>query len=222
MKTIYSLALLVTALVPASADVLYSNGPFNGTIGGFAINSDQAISDSFVLTSASTVTGVDFGAITAPGDSITSLQWSIGTAPGDGSLGTGTSPTTDAFLFTNSFDFRVESDSFSTGSISLGAATYYLTLQNAVSAPSNNGPAWVLNNGPSLAFYSCLVCGGGDYRSLAPGDGGSGSEGFDIQGTIGTSSGSVTPEPGSYAALILGFAGVTLVVRSRRAKQRAA
>jgi len=33
-------------------------------------------------------------------------------------------------------------------------------------------------------------------------------------------SGSVAPEPGSYAALILGFGGVTLVVRSRRAKQR--
>jgi len=30
----------------------------------------------------------------------------------------------------------------------------------------------------------------------------------------------VTPEPGSYAALILGFGGVMLVVRSRREKQR--
>jgi hypothetical protein len=30
----------------------------------------------------------------------------------------------------------------------------------------------------------------------------------------------VTPEPGSYAALILGFGGVILAVRSRRAKQR--
>jgi len=32
--------------------------------------------------------------------------------------------------------------------------------------------------------------------------------------------GTVTPEPGSYAALILGFGGVMLVVKSRRAKQR--
>jgi hypothetical protein len=32
--------------------------------------------------------------------------------------------------------------------------------------------------------------------------------------------GNVTPEPGSYAALILGFGGVMLVVRSGRAKQR--
>jgi hypothetical protein len=44
---------------------------------------------------------------------------------------------------------------------------------------------------------------------------GSGSESFDIRGTPGA----VTPEPGSYAALILGFGGVMLVVRSRRAKQ---
>jgi hypothetical protein len=37
---------------------------------------------------------------------------------------------------------------------------------------------------------------------------------------LNASGATVTPEPGSYAALILGFGGVMLVVRSRRAKQR--
>jgi hypothetical protein len=36
-----------------------------------------------------------------------------------------------------------------------------------------------------------------------------------------TNTSSVTPEPGSYAALILAFGGVMLVARSRRAKQSA-
>ena len=39
-------------------------------------------------------------------------------------------------------------------------------------------------------------------------------------GNVELSPSTVTPEPGSYAALILGFGGVMLVVRSRREKQR--
>jgi hypothetical protein len=42
------------------------------------------------------------------------------------------------------------------------------------------------------------------------------NEAFLLNGTNGT----VTPEPGSYAVLILAFGGVMLVARSRRAKQR--
>jgi hypothetical protein len=44
------------------------------------------------------------------------------------------------------------------------------------------------------------------------------NEAFLLNGTNGST---VTPEPGSYAALILGIGGVMLVARSRRAKQRA-
>jgi hypothetical protein len=208
------LALLAIAVVPASADVpLYSNGPINGTYGGWDIFGGQAISDSFFLSSASTVTGVDFGAWTSTGDSVTSVQWSIGTTPGDGSLGGGVANTTDTFLFNNSGVYDIASDTFSTGNISLGAGTYYLTLQNSTTASGTGESFWDINNGPSLGFYSQ----GGGYSSLSPySNGGTGSSAFDIQGPGGT----VTPEPGSYAALILGFGGVMLLVRSRRAKQR--
>ena len=224
MKVGYVLALLAVAVIPASADLdLYSNGPINGNFDAFGIGGvGVSVSDSFVLTSASTVTGVDFGAWTYDfaDKSVTSVQWSIGTTPGDLSLGTGTADTTDTFFGTSTNTlfgagvFTVDSDSFSTGNISLGAGAYYLTLQNAVTAPVNTQAYWDVNNGPSSAFYNadspnpipfanyevvCTTC----------------SEAFDIQGTTGT----VTPEPDSYAVLILGFGGVILAVRSRRSKQ---
>src|SRR5580693_1638822 len=101
MHVEYALALLAMAAVPASAD-LYFNDPINGTLGGYSICCSWAVSDSFVLSSASTLTGVDFGAWTAVGDSVTSVQWSIGTTPGDSSLGNGVATTTDSFVSTAS------------------------------------------------------------------------------------------------------------------------
>jgi len=44
--------------------------------------------------------------------------------------------------------------------------------------------------------------------------------GFPIYNESFTLNAVATPEPGSYAALLLGFGGVMLVARSRRAKQR--
>src|ERR1700733_2950649 len=151
VHTLYALALLAVAVVPASAD-LYSNGPINGTLSAWEICCGESISDSFGLSSASTVTGVDFGAWTYPGDFVTSVQWSIGTTPGDSSSGFGVGNTTDTF-FSNNGNFDVDSDSFSTGSISLGAGTYYLTLQNATTAEGNGNPTyWDINNGSSAVF----------------------------------------------------------------------
>jgi hypothetical protein len=231
MKTLYVLGLLAIAVVPASADI-YSNGPVNGTIGGYFIDLGYSVSDSFVLSSAGTVTSVDFGAWTLQGYTFTSVQWSVGTAPGDNSLGSGVAATTDTFFRTDFFSdgsFTVDSDRFSTGSISLGAGTYYLTLQNAGTNEISglvSEVGWDVNNGPSAAFQNAADCPpppAAAYCSVAPGSpahnnaygAGTNSESFDIRGTTTA----VTPEPGSYAALILGFGGV-MVVRSRRAKQR--
>jgi hypothetical protein len=221
MHTVYALALLAIGVVPASAD-LYTNGPINGTENAYNINYGYAVSDSFVLSSASTVTGVDFGAWTDPGDPVTSVQWSIGTTPGNSSLGGGVANTTDTFVFNNGYDFMIESDSFSTGSVSLGAGTYYLTLQNAAT-PLGYGASWDLNNGPSSAFQSYNGAGGNVcpqnvYCNLAFGDPGnlteipgSNSEAFDIQGTTGT----VTPEPGYWALLSVAIVGIAWVKRRR-------
>jgi hypothetical protein len=189
------------AVVPALAD-LYSNGPINGTSSAFTINSGFAISDSFVLSSASTVTGVDFGAWTFPGDSVTSVQWLIGTTPFANTY-SGVAPATDTFFGTADAFYTVDSDSFSTGSISLGAGTYYLTLQSATTVDSD--PAlWDINYGPSAVYEN--------YEGNVAPD----SNSFDILETTGT----VTPEPGYWALLSVAIVGLIWVKR-RRARVQA-
>jgi len=211
IHTVYALALLAIAVVPATADVpLYSNGAVSGAIGGYTICCTYAVSDSFVLSSASTVTGVDFGAWTFYGDKVNSVQWSIGTTPGDSSLGSGTAAVSDNSLVKSygAGGYDVNSDSFSTGPLSLGAGTYYLTLQNAdtVTGTANGAYAfWDVNQGPSSAFQN-----GGSLTNSVFGQG-SNSESFDIQGTSGT----VTPEPGYWALLSVAIVGLIWVKRCR-------
>ena len=76
----------------------YSNGPSNGTFTAYLLGFGQSINDSFVLSSASTVTGVDFGAWTNPGDSVTSVQWSIGIQFPGGNTYSGIMATIDSFV----------------------------------------------------------------------------------------------------------------------------
>src|ERR1017187_656925 len=59
---------LALAVIPASAQTLYSNGPINGTTDAWTINFGYIVSDSFALGTASTVTGFDFGVWEFPGD----------------------------------------------------------------------------------------------------------------------------------------------------------
>ena len=63
--------------VPAAAQVVYSNGPINGTIQGWTINFGFAVSDTFSLSSSQTLTSVSFGADAAPGDVIEDVDWAI-------------------------------------------------------------------------------------------------------------------------------------------------
>jgi hypothetical protein len=210
MHAAYTLALLAIAVVPASAD-LYSNGPMDGGIYAWIIQSPQTVSDAFVLSSTSTVTGVDFGAWTMPGDSVTSVQWSIGTTPGDNSLGGGVATTTDTFvMIETAFGmYWVDSDGFSTGNINLSAGTYYLTLGNATTL-QDGFAAWDLNNGPSAGFFSED---GVNYSSLANQyDTGTNSDAFGIQGTT-------TPEPGYWVLLSVALVGLIWVKRGRAGVQ---
>ena len=136
----------------ASAAVLYDNGPINGTIDGVAISGGYAVSDSFTLSQASTVTGVNFGAWNYPDVTMASVHWGIATASG---IYTDTATATVTSVLTGGIGsgfFPVSADSFSTGSVSLAAGTtYYLVLQNAVADPLSHPFFWDINNGPSTA-----------------------------------------------------------------------
>jgi hypothetical protein len=181
--------------IPASAAIVYSNtpgrtapSPYDGNTDGWTINFGFSVSDSFTLSSATSITGMDLWAWEAPGVTTSSVEYSIGTTFFDNSLGNGTSTgLTDTFVTTNSFGFNIDEISFSFASpISLSAGTYYVTLQNAVA--SGSSPVyWDENAGPSTAQENSV--------GTIP------SEAFSIVG--GPTTG--TPEPGAMALVGCGM-----------------
>ena len=73
-----SLVVLCLASIPALAqNDLYDNGPTNGDIDAFTINFGFVVSDSFQLSSASTVNSVEFAAWVFPGDVLQSVEVSL-------------------------------------------------------------------------------------------------------------------------------------------------
>ena len=180
----------------AQAQALYSNGPINGDTDAYTINFGYSVANSFTLSSGSDLQSVSFGVWNSAGDTATSVDWMITTAPfGGTTLFSGTSSVSDLFQYTNSFGYNISSDSFSLGSLVLGSGTYYLELSNAVS-PHGDPIYWDENDGPSLAYDSSL--------------GKIGSESFTIDGTL-----VAVPEPAALATLVIGLTAVGLARRRR-------
>jgi hypothetical protein len=186
---------------PASAQTLYQNGQINGQLSGWTLNFGSAVADSFILAGSSTLDEVEFGAWNYSGDSTTFIDWAIVTgtpfsAETVVAFRTGV-PVSDSFLYSNGSAYDVSLDSFSLPSVPLGAGTYYLELQNAVTSGSNYA-YWDINNGPSIAYENTLGNVNG-YLFL-----GSNSDAFLISGPSGAST-LLTPEPGTLALLVTGL-----------------
>lgn len=185
----------------ASADVLYDNGPSAGN-DAYIIDGSAIISESFVLSQASTITGVNFAGWTGHGATISSLQFGIVSTPATFTLSTTVDVTNGSLLggmFPDFFDVRA--DSFETGNFSLAADTYYLVIGHAI-ASTNNTPVggtvgWDKNGGPSTATANC--CNG-----IFP------SNSFQILGVA------AVPEASTWAMMILGFCGLGFIAYWRR------
>jgi len=194
------------ASVPAFAGTLYSNGAANDQFNALTINYGYMVSDSFTLSQASTITGANFDIWNYSGDSLTSVSWSIGTVQSTGATPETTDQTantTDGFDFTNGYGFDVYTDSISIPSLTLGAGTYYFTLQNA--ATVNDNPAyWDMNNGSSIAYQN-----GQNQKGVN--ESGSNSETFSITGVPAAA----TPEPSSFLLLGSGLAGFAGLIRRK-------
>jgi len=218
MKKSSMLAVLILgfagaiASVPASADsTLYDNtGPWSAGSLQFPIGEGYVVSDSFTLTSNSTVTGVDLIVLVESGDLPSTVDWSIGTTPFGGTPATAT--TTNLGLINSPFLSLYDNYEmgFAIPDVPLDAGTYYLTLQNVVEfyGGDPNNPRvvfWNASNGPSIAYASGVGnLNGADYP-------GSNSETFQILGNTS----SVTPEPSSILLLASGLAGLAGMARRK-------
>jgi hypothetical protein len=210
------LGLMAALVVPAFAGTLYDNtGPTsygNNFYPYFAINDGMSVADSFTLSSSATVTGVNFGAWLNEDDTMSSVEWLVTTSAFGGTTeGSGTATVTGTYMgpLPGDMGYDIYKNSFAIPDLSLTAGTYYLQLQNGVTA-FGMGVGWDAGNGPSDAVmqWSGSTTDLKDYE----GNAGSNSETFQILGDP-----TVVSEPSNFLLLGTGLAGLAGLIKRKLA-----
>ncbi len=211
MRTRLTCLLLLAAIwvlaLPAHADILYKNGPVNGicdielcTVDAWTINYGYSVTDSFTISSSSTIQGFNLAFWLLPGDILTSVDWSVGTCTFCNDIGEGTASgasLSTSLMSTNQYGFDIWAVGITGLNIAVNAEPpdfYWLTLQNAV-VGTGNPVYWDENGGPSEAENQCIQ----NYIGCIP------SESLNVVGTAGTGS---VPEPGSILLFASGVIGI--------------
>jgi hypothetical protein len=195
------------ASAPAFADtVLYDNSTAtSGTLQGWTMGTGSggnSVSDSFTVSSSATANGANFWIVLQPGDSLLSVDWSIGLAPFGGTP-TVAIPSSSGQVGTEYGSYPVYDESISFPGVSLlPGTTYWFTLQDGLSALNPvSFVEWDQSNGPSTAFQNEPGYG---VPSIP-------SETFQITG----SSVAPTPEPSSFLFLASGLTGLAGMLRRK-------
>jgi hypothetical protein len=200
LLAIASIALLESP--SAQGQVVYSNGPINGTIDAWNISMGFLVTDSFTVTTPTALTGVTFGAWVNPGATPVSVDWAIGTSAFASDVSLGNATLTNVLHNHGTLGISdVYASSFAiTGSV--GTGTYWLTLTNAMASDGSYG-FWDENDGPSMAQQS--------FTGPVP------SHAFQI-----TAGFAATPEPDSIALLATSaLTGAGFLARRKKAQKAA-
>ncbi len=158
LTSVLVLAFALAVCAPASASIIYTNGPINGTIDAWSFygSAGYAVADSFLSAGSATVTSFDAGIWVSSGDTPTTLTWTILT--GGPSWLSGTPVASGNATWSNSlwgtaYGYDVYTSTVSGLHTPIGAGTYWLELSNGVTAGALN-LFWDENDGPSLAYQN--------------------------------------------------------------------
>jgi uncharacterized repeat protein (TIGR03803 family) len=157
-------------------NVIYTNGPVNGTVDAWTINFGYVVSDS-VTPNSNTATGFDFYVWAYPGDTALTVDWSITSQPlGGGTVyGSGTASVTSTFISSNQYGYDIDKLSVTGLNVALGSGTSWLNLQNATT--SFGDPLfWDENSGVGCNFPGCPSLADQNAVGTIP------SEAFDVTG----------------------------------------
>ena len=217
MRILSLLALCLTlAAVPAMAQTLYSNGAPNGTTDAWTINFGFVVSDTLPAFAAGTaITGADFEMWLVVGDTLESAQLSITSGENGGtSYFNQTVSFTQSGCSANQYEYDVCNES-TVFEATLNTGTYWLNLQNAVTA-EGEPVYWDEDSGPSSASESEVGTIPSESFTLlgACSQGASGGCGTTTSTSTSTTGTSV-PEPSSIMLFGSGILGLANVVRRK-------
>ena len=141
---------------PPSGQLIYENGPVNGTVSTWQINFGFVVSDTFtVVNNFASITELSFGAWLLPGDTLTSVEVSITSGANSGtSYFDQTVNFTQIDCVTNEYGYNVCTETGSFNGPTLNAGTYWVNLQNA-SVPDGDPFYWDENSGVGCHSGGC-------------------------------------------------------------------
>jgi hypothetical protein len=185
---------LMLAVAPATAGILYSNGPYDGTTAAFPISGVDSVSDSFSVGPNSTITGLDFVYwVASRTDILTTADMQIGLDSFGGSLYHLTG-VTNTFLERNADGYYVFQAEYTFAGIPWSDGGFLTLLDACTSTCGPNLIFWDLNYGPSTGWSSGI----GEIPS----------ESFTLTGLT-------TPEPNSLILCGSGILGIIGILRRK-------
>lgn len=206
LLSLLTILCLVLAVVPATADILYSNGPGNFETDAWTINFGFSVSDSFLVANNSSIQDVHFIYWDASGtDVLTTVDMQIGSTSFAGSTQTLTG-VTNTFIGLNSYGFSIFEANYTFSGIAWSGIGF-VTLSNACTTSGcsvSNPIYWDENSGIGCQSPGCPSTAYDSSVGSIP------SEAFTLTGTSGT-----TPEPSSIILFGSGILGLTGVLRRK-------